>query len=414
MTNVTSSRRSGAMASTSRRRRGTTKSRITLPREKATQKHKLTLQELFPEYAPNTYTSRFRGQRDKHIADLKQIRLHRGLVLYLGAGVSQSVGLPSWYELVRDLTVGMMLRQADTALKHAKQKLAMRPEEVRRQWWDLQFLIAQSQMDDRPLLIASRAIKESFGDELPGIIASRLYRAINYFANFSLSNLRFEPALSARTTQNSRFPISPLLQAIVDLARPQRDVTGVLDVVNYNFDCILDEVLREQKVPCVTVLSGKDRIPESHLACYHVHGFLPIEGIPVHTVPDDRKIIGNFVFSEDDYHGEYLDPYRWSTMVQTSLLGRSIGLFIGMSMEDPDIRRLIDATHRQYPDRFHYAILPRRQKRKSGAKRDDSVLRNLSEAAEEQSFRSIGVHVIWVDDFSEIPMVLNRVGTLDS
>jgi hypothetical protein len=44
-----------------------------------------------------------------------------------------------------------------------------------------------------------------------------------------------------------------------------------------------------------------------------------------------------------------------------SLLGRYTGLFVGLSMEDPNIRRLIDVTHRQYPENLNYALLPRKR-----------------------------------------------------
>jgi hypothetical protein len=81
------------------------------------------------------------------------------------------------------------------------------------------------------------------------------------------------------------------------------------------------------------------------------------------------------VFSEDEYHAEYSDPYKWSNMTQMSLLGRYPGLFVGLSLEDPNIRRLIDVTHRQYPENANYAILPRKNRLKGQTDGNDAVMR---------------------------------------
>src|SRR5262249_43194029 len=148
-------------------------------------------------------------------------------------------------------------------------------------------------------------------------------------------------------------------------------------IVNYNYDDLLDERLREDHVKCKTVLSGRERISPGTLPCYHVHGLIAVRKF-VKSI-SMTKSDGNFVFSEDEYHAEYSDPYRWSNLTQISLLGRYTGLFVGLSMEDPNIRRLIDVTHRQYPENVNYAILPRKKALKNSTDNNASVLRNLFE-----------------------------------
>jgi hypothetical protein len=120
---------------------------------------------------------------------------------------------------------------------------------------------------------------------------------------------------------------------------------------------------------------------------------------------------GNFVFSEDEYHAEYSDPYKWSNMTQISLLGRYTGLFVGLSLEDPNIRRLVDVTHRQYPEGHNYAILPRKRQLSGTRDTKGCVLRNLFEQVETSSFEKIGIRVIWVDSFEDIPCVLREICT---
>src|SRR6185436_18817278 len=102
-------------------------------------------------------------------------------------------------------------------------------------------------------------------------------------------------------------------------------------------------------------LSGQKPARDASLPCYHVHGVLPFRRLHDLKVEEGldaearaaalvriRPIIGNFVFSEDEYHTEYSDPYRWSNMTMINQLGRFSGLFVGLSLHDPNLRRLID------------------------------------------------------------------------
>lgn len=78
-------------------------------------------------------------------------------------------------------------------------------------------------------------------------------------------------------------------------------------------------------------------------------------------------------------------------------------------MEDPNIRRLIDVTHRQYPENINYAILPRKKSLQKSSDNNAAVLRNLFEEVETKSFDKIGVRVIWVNSYAEIAEMLLRV-----
>jgi hypothetical protein len=385
---------------------------------------KFTLERLFAGYTGKEFAKKAREQRSLFIGELQNAYRYRGLVLYLGAGVSQSLGLPSWAELVRSLTVRMMSEKVRSAVD-ALQTLN---DEDR---WSA---VASVQPDvergadyGKPILMMARTIKDHLGDRLPLIIAQHLYRRLGYFIRIKNGKLvrvsrkwrwvrrtgqklsRFSPEGESST----ELPTSPLLDAIVALARAERGSSGVQHIVNYNYDDLVDEKLREKDVRCVTVRSGKDQLAPGVLPCHHVHGVLPLQGALYNLRPTGRKIIGNFVFSEDEYHEEYADPYKWSNMTQMSLLGRHTGLFIGLSMEDPNIRRLIDVTHRQYPDVKHYAILSRRRPLGGAHDSKHSVLRNLYEEVETNSFERIGVRVIWVDRHEEIPAVLREICALE-
>ncbi len=367
-----------------------------------------SLQALFPDFRPPQFAASAMKRRAEYSASLREAYLHRGLVLYVGAGVSLSLGLPSWPELIRALSVTMMSRRVETAID------ALENLSDEKKWERLSAL--QAQVEERadsskPILMMARAVKDELGERLPFVVARTLYRPVLHYLFRRFEESWHHPRSWRMERHRSRsvrsaLPTSELMDAIVALCRAERDVSGVQAIVNYNYDDLLDEKLREQHVKCKTVLSGRDVAPAGTLPSYHVHGLLASKDVASRKRVEAR---GNFVFSEDEYHAEYSDPYKWSNMTQMSLLGKYTGLFVGLSMEDPNIRRLIDVTHRQYPEHLNYAILPRKKVGDAVTTGSNSVMRNLFEQVESNSFERIGVRVIWVDSFTEIPSILNSI-----
>lgn len=362
---------------------------------------KLTLVRVFSTFTNRDYADRVKEQNDTFLEELRDAYLHRGLVLYLGAGVSQSVGLPGWSELIRSLTVTAMSRKLKAAVfpRHqARNRQSWKAFRVLRA--DLERLPASK----KPILMVARTVKDELEDRLPGMVARNLYDRIP-----EVTDWLFDPTPPPGPPP---LPTSSLLEAIVALARPQRSVEGVKDIVNYNYDDLVDETLRRAQVRCLTVRSGKDEVPPDTLPCYHVHGVLPLQNYLDYGA-FRGKAIGNFVFSEDEYHEEYADPYRWSNMTQTSLLSQHTGLLIGLSLDDPNLRRLIDLTHSQYPKRKHYAIVTRSKKLGRGRDSGGTVLRNLFEKVDSDSFDRMGINILWVNGHSEVPRLLKRISALD-
>jgi hypothetical protein len=194
-------------------------------------------------------------------------------------------------------------------------------------------------------------------------------------------------------------------------------VRGVQAIVNFNYDDLIEEWMREQGIRCDTILSGREESRDASLPCYHVHGVLPFRRVnELRPRPDRdlRSVTGNFVFSEDEYHTEYSDPYRWSNMTMINQLGRYSGLFVGLSLQDPNLRRLLDVTHRQYPEVTNYAILTRSTPRGANSDSKQSILRDMFEKVETESFANIGVQVIWTDKFDDVPDRILEICDIDA
>jgi len=356
---------------------------------------------LFPEYRQPAFLHQVNERAVEDMKELREAYMHVGLALYVGAGVSRSIGLPSWPELIRALTLTMMTRKVESAFATLGK---LKGEKYWQEIAKIQEEVEKTADYDKPMLMMARAIKHELKDELPFAIVRtfrrHLWRARNEKHHDKTMSYKFRDGL----------PDSPLLNALICLARSERDTKGVQAIVNYNYDDSLDKALKNGNVRCVTVKSGKDHVPQGALPCYHVHGVLPTPlGFWVPSRKRRNEGYGNFVFSEDEYHAEYSDPYRWSNMTQISLLGRYTGLFVGLSLEDPNIRRLIDVTHRQYPESHNYAVLPRKHPLAGSKDTKEAVLRNLFEQVETSSFEKIGVRVIWVDSFEEIPYILQEI-----
>lgn len=139
-----------------------------------------------------------------------------------------------------------------------------------------------------------------------------------------------------------------------------------------------------------------------------MHGYLPQE--------DDATFDSNsaLVFSEEDYHELYRDVYSWSNLTQLNAFRETTCLFIGCSLEDPNLRRLLDVYRRSCDEPRHYAILKRKTLRETAdiQKRFPGRLdeyREIDNNIRDHYFESIGINVIWVDNFDEIPSVLNQI-----
>ena len=370
------------------------------------------VEQIFSAYTEKEFAKTAEQLRNRFTDELRDLYVREGLVLYIGAGLSKSIGLPTWPELIRSLTVNMMSGKFDSvvaALDEKSRERSLGPI------WALQRDLTRRTDHQKPILMMARAIKDVFGSFLPHSVAWSLYFFDPKLREYIFDNFYHE----RRKHTRAQLPSSPLLDAVVALARSEREVIGVRAIVNYNFDDLLEEKLREQNVRCQTVRSGSDKVPPGTLESYHVHGVLPLRSFlewsrkrPNFNKNPQTEVIGNFVFSEDEYHTEYSDPYRWSNMTQMRLLGQYIGLFVGLSLEDPNIRRLVDVTHKQYPDQINYAILPRKEKLLQGGTSKETILRNLFEEVESSSFQKIGVKVIWVDDFKEIPLILQNIANV--
>lgn len=150
----------------------------------------------------------------------------------------------------------------------------------------------------------------------------------------------------------------------------------------------------------VTPIFEKSRIGKEYTPIYHVHGVIPASSTGTSLKPD-------IVLTEDDYHKLYMHSYDWSNIEQLHALDRNTCFFIGLSMSDPNLRRLLDFSHaKQEEDKpTHYGFLKRT--RFGDTECHDKDIENWRIL--ESMFSTLGVNIIWYENYADLPELIDRL-----
>lgn len=196
--------------------------------------------------------------------------------------------------------------------------------------------------------------------------------------------------------------VSETVEAIAELE-------GVNRICTFNYDDVLEEAFRERNRVYSSV--NEDEALDllgSETLIFHPHGYLPRSR---KAEADKGNFSSRIILSEDDYHNLYSIPYAWSNIVQISLLMNYSVLFVGLSLRDPNTRRLLDVCKRMQTTHMHYALL-----KDPSYNPEDTGMESLNYAGldvlEEQCFEDRKILPIWFKDFSEIPSILRAIEKL--
>ncbi len=272
------------------------------------------------------------------------------LTLVCGAGISIGANIPPWNTLLDRLLDAMLTR-----LISGKSD----------------FAAARSELNDireNSSLIAGRYLKNVLKDDFQEEVRKSLY-------------------------ENS-LKTCPIIDAIVDLSRPKRGKAHLESIISFNFDDLLEQNLKTASIDHKPIFTEGSRSSSTELPIFHVHGYLPKTG----KLNKNNQI----VFSEDSYHDQFIDPFSWSNLTQLNKFTQNTCLFVGLSMTDPNLRRLLDVAMRRdgQGGKRHFAILKRSI---------DSSKNRLMESLREQDAASLGITIIWVDDFDDIPVLIRAL-----
>ena len=171
----------------------------------------------------------------------------------------------------------------------------------------------------------------------------------------------------------------------------------------FNYDDILDRAFAERDRTYVALFQD-NRIPleAPQTIVFYPHGFIPDPNRHSFSATD------GIVLSEDDYFALYSSPYAWANMVQLTLLLNYTALFIGCSLLDPNVRRLLNIVANKRPDHSHYAFFRDPHYREDAEWYQHNYAMAFREV-QERLLRGLGVQPVWVHEYKEIAPALSRL-----
>lgn len=315
-------------------------------------------------------SSTYLEKRKKYVEQLEEQYENDNIVLFLGAGASSAAKIATWNTLISELFVALIDRQLSA------NNIQIEEEDKRK---IVKELINQN--GSSPLL-QTRFLRNGFESDFEELVREILYK------NASDS--------------------SDLLEEIGQLCIPNRGKLGVRAIINYNFDDLIEKNLKRLRIKYHSIY-GEGMIPDAdELGIYHVHGFLPQK-----KENYDNLAKSLLVFSEEGYHRLMLEPYNWANISQLNYMINNTCLFIGLSMTDPNMRRLLEVAAQKRTENDgecqHYAIMKRFKI--EAVDKSDSIksFERVNETLQESFFKELGVNVLWIDEFSDIPMLLKEI-----
>jgi hypothetical protein len=330
----------------------------------------------------------------------------RDLVLFLGAGVSKPYGIPTW----KDLVLEILFDQTDVARRLGKIDLPFR--RALAAW-----LVDYYEYD--PIILA-RVVKNE--------IRRRASRRGDPSTGHRLFLEKVRENLYPDEPPCPREPTT--LTAVADFIKKSGTDQGVSAVVSFNYDDLLEKKLAGG-IDFHPVWNARRDQDKRGLPILHPHGYLPQDG-----EAEDCEII----FTEDDYHGLTTTVFHWALTAVVHYLRHNTVLFVGLSMLDPNLRRMLDASYVFGDIPAHWQV-QRRRKIAPGEVRN--VLRDVRDRArrfrketdwpppetvpelqepieailkqadsyDRNLFESMGVKTLWLEDYDDIPALLETIAS---
>lgn len=332
------------------------------------------------------------NERTSSISNLQQAYQDEDLTFVLGAGISVAYNVPSWDELLQHLLIDTI--NNDSSVSDALSQL----------------FTATFQPGS---LIAGRYLQQAY--DIKGT-----------------HSLEFEEKVRKILYQNIEDDFeSDFMAELMKFCIAAGKSPNIDSIISYNYDDIVETSLQKKDLGILfRSIYGVGMNPlKGEIPIYHVHGFLPRD----QTLGSNNKI----TLGENVYHQQYMDTYSWNNLVQLNKLRENTCFFIGISLTDPNMRRLLDIANTQkgYTDKSHYLIKKRYEidwikSRLDVIIKDNDILKmskiaanlnvdqtakllkDIIESFEENDLESFGVKSIWIDDFDEIPQIMNEIRTL--
>lgn len=163
-----------------------------------------------------------------------------------------------------------------------------------------------------------------------------------------------------------------------------------IKVLTYNYDNFLEQNLEKYfSYEKYKIFYNEEDEIGNLIPIYHIHGYLPYDQEISKKYKDSIKLI------EDDYNFLYNNPYSWQIETQLEAFRKNNCLFVGCSLKDPNIRRLLKIA--MGSQKRHYAIMCIEK------------LTPFELVIVSHHFFKMGVDIIWTKEFDDYPEILENL-----
>jgi hypothetical protein len=317
-------------------------------------------------------------------SQLEETYQKKGLVLALGAGVSVGCGLPNWEGLLKRLMERCFGEEGLSLYQQLKDSDYTLPA--------IAGVIENACLEQG--IEHSELVRQELYKDFPffpdGVDKGNRGQFIRYIRGCN-PTLRAVASWCAQRDEGKRtYSPNPLIHA----------------VVSFNVDAVLQAYAyaRYQKRLLRTVERPSARATPGRINVYHMHGYLRFDKYSGDRTKEAPDVL---VFTEQEYFDFFNQPNSLFNYTFLYLLREYSCLFIGLSMNDDNIRRLLHYSKAERERSFEREGVSQPKERE--------IIRHLAILPDwtapevnpltEASLKRLGTRVLWVSksDFSEIP-----------
>lgn len=187
----------------------------------------------------------------------------------------------------------------------------------------------------------------------------------------------------------------PLMDSIVSCIKRN----NIDEVINYNFDSVLEQNI-EPKYKSHHKEIQNSSVSMIGCTIYHVHGYIPYDY-------DGKIDVGNFIFTDKEYYDNMSNPNSFSNTIQSKILNNKNVIFVGVSFTDSNMKEILRKRVSLDSSNHIFAFLKLPDFDFEGMNK--KLMENKYKLIQQCYFNSLGVKVLWVNNFGEIPKQIDLI-----
>lgn len=235
------------------------------------------------------------------------------------------------------------------------------------------------------------------------------------------NNTSLKSIISFCLAQSADF-VDPAIKSYLDSSKFQHKMgwnPRIGGVVTTNYDDLFEATINHKfsrtkgtEYGSRPVFEGRKHMNRFHLLeVQHIHGFLTHD--TNYYLRTNKKRLIDIIATEVDFFKTFYESMSFSNYAGMRFFDQFHLLFIGCTMKDKNIRRfLYHLQESQHYETEKFAILRCNCSKHQHEKQTDTFSPDCldnSNIFTEELLKTYGIHVIWVCNYSQIPIILKEV-----